>query len=207
MTKTSLDVQTRQLSGSHRHMTCRRPACSHLPGSAVQSTCSHVRCSFALVQVTFLNAASTPRELKLLHAPTLASTFRLIPVHVTISAQDASRQLQHSITVGSNIPVQRFLKVEMSGLAIDSAAGEPCQIQHAHTCMPPTACTAGAVSQGTYRFYHKAGMQVQAKQPLEGLIHHRPAHMLPLLSAACKLDVLLMGWLYGFSMGRSLWYA
>lgn len=87
----------------------------------------------APLQVTFLNAASTARELKLLHAPSLASAFRLLPIHLVISAQDAGRQLQHSITVGSNIPVQRFLKVEMSGLAVDSAAGKSCCFRHPYS--------------------------------------------------------------------------
>lgn len=78
-----------------------------------------------VLQVTFLNAASTPREIKLLHAPTLTSAFRLLPAQLTISAQDANRRLQHSLSVSPNIPVMRFLKVEMAGLALDNAAGAP----------------------------------------------------------------------------------
>lgn len=82
------------------------------------------------MQVAFLNAASTPREIKLLHAPTLASVFRLLPVQFTISAQDASRQLQHSFSVSSNLPVQRFLKVEMSGMSLENAAGRKERVPH-----------------------------------------------------------------------------
>lgn len=90
--------------------------CSQAPGTPYTHS--------VVVQVTFLNAASTPKEIKLLHAPTLASAFRLLPVELAISAQNAGRRLQHTVSVSSNIPIMRFLKVEMTGLALDNVAGE-----------------------------------------------------------------------------------
>lgn len=74
-------------------------------------------------QATFLDAASTPKEVRLLHAPTLTSAFRLLPAQLLITAAAARRSLRHSVSVASAIPVQRYLKVEMAGLAVDQAAG------------------------------------------------------------------------------------
>lgn len=74
-------------------------------------------------QVTFLNAAAMPKEVRLLHAPTLASAFRQLPGQLVISPRVARQQLQHSISVNSNIAVHRFLKVEMTGLAVEQATG------------------------------------------------------------------------------------
>lgn len=114
-----------QLKQSRLHPTAALCCLAPAP-----TTLCNVQTTIVPLQVAFLNAASTPREIKLLHAPTLTSAFRLLPAQLTISTQDANRQLQHSMAVTSNIPVQRFLKVELSGMALENAAGrDEC---HAH---------------------------------------------------------------------------
>jgi hypothetical protein len=123
------DYEQTQRSSTSYHTLSLRSAfvCSQ----SQDTPCKH---SVVVVQVTFLTAASTPKEIKLLHAPTLASAFRLLPVQATISAQNAGRCLQHTVSVSSNIPVLRFLKVEMTGLAVDNVAGRLVWEHSQHDC-------------------------------------------------------------------------
>ncbi|KAF6254435.1 hypothetical protein COO60DRAFT_1462708 [Scenedesmus sp. NREL 46B-D3] len=74
------------------------------------------------VQVTFQSPATTPQQLRLLHAPAVNCAFKPLPVQLHITAGDA-QQLQHSLSVAPHVHVQRYLKLEMQGLAVPSTAG------------------------------------------------------------------------------------
>jgi hypothetical protein len=75
------------------------------------------------LQVTFQSPAATPQQLRLLHAPAVNCAFKPLPVQLHITAGDA-QQLQHSLSVAQHVHVQRYLKLEMQGLAVPSTAGE-----------------------------------------------------------------------------------
>jgi hypothetical protein len=87
------------------------------------------------VQVTFQSPATTPQQLRLLHAPAVNCAFKPLPVQLHITAGDA-QQLQHSLSVAPHVHVQRYLKLEMQGLAVPSTAGE-----HSAGAAPETAGT------------------------------------------------------------------
>jgi hypothetical protein len=73
-------------------------------------------------QVTFQSPGTTPQQLRLLHAPAVNCAFKPLPVQLQITAGDA-QQLQHSLSVAPHVHVQRYLKLEMKGLAVPSTAG------------------------------------------------------------------------------------
>lgn len=78
-----------------------------------------------LTQVTFQSPGTTPQQLRLLHAPAVNCAFQPLPVQLRIMAGDA-QQLQHSLSVAPHVHVQRYLKLEMQGLAVPSTAGNNC---------------------------------------------------------------------------------
>lgn len=69
--------------------------------------------------MTFLSPASTPKQIRLLHGPAVNGVFKPLEAQLSITAIDA-QQLQHSLSVAPHIHVQRFLKIEMQGLAMQS---------------------------------------------------------------------------------------
>ncbi|PSC70721.1 hypothetical protein C2E20_5829 [Micractinium conductrix] len=113
----------------------------HLESSCILQLYGRTTSEITL-RITFAEAASVPRIVRLEHAPSTSAAFERLG---DIKLQEKSlKQLRHLFRLGRTLEVQRFLRITLVGHMAEPHSGrKPCDLQR-HWARPCVCCCIGA---------------------------------------------------------------